>query len=82
MCSAYKHELSFAPCSCLLTLLSELAGRRVVTDASLYVLGTGVKQMFGLLTPTLDYVTKQCIRLNIILMSVLFSINCIPVPLP
>ena len=77
MCSTYKPKLSFGP---LLTLLFDLAGRRVVTDASLYMLCTSVKQMFGFLTLTLDYVTKLCIRS--FLMSVLFSINYIHFPLP
>ena len=79
MCSAYKPELSFGPCSCLLTLLFDLAGRHVVTDASLNVLYTGVKQTFGLWDSDFG-LRNNAMHSFIILMSVLFSINCTPVP--
>ena len=73
--------LRFGPCSCLLTLLSDLAGQRVVTDASLYVL---VYRCQGnVRTFDSDFgLRNKAMHSFIILMSVLFSINCIPIPLP
>ena len=87
-CSAYKPELSFGTCSCLLIVLSDLAGWRVVTNASLYALCTGVKQMFGLFDS--DSTTHQFLYLSVYDIYKLHTcsftlvfmtyINCIPVP--